>query len=307
MQAVYAYLQNQDEDLIRGEKELIRSIDKLYDLFIYQYSIIVEIFDFAYQRIEESKQKYLPTNEDLNPNTNLIDNRIYRALLENKEYQAEVNRLKISWRDELEMVRKLYNIIKESNEYQKYMSLPAPSFNADKKFIIDFFAEFVVPYENLESFYEEKNIFWASDFPVVNSYIVKSINSIKEKWGASDPIPDFRKETSLLKEDLSFARDLFRKTIISRGKYTDLISEKVINWEIERIAFMDILLLQMALTEILEFPNIPVKVSFNEYIEIAKEFSTPKSKVFINGLLDKLILDLKEKNMIRKTGRGLVE
>lgn len=307
MQAIYAHLQNQDEFLQRGEKELLRSINKLYDLFIYQISFILEIFLFAEQKLEEAKQKYLPREEDIHPSTNFIDNSIFRALYNNKEYIRESNRLKISWIDQQEMIRTLYSNIKDSPEYKKYMSFENPTFKQDKKLVIDLFGEYIAPYENLESFYEENNIFWASDFPVINSYIVKCLVSLKENWGENDPIPEFRKEDSLFEEDLTFARDLFNITVQKNELYREMISERVINWEIERIAFLDMILLEMALAEILEFPTIPVKVSFNEYIEIAKEFSTPKSKVFINGILDKMIMEFRKKNLINKKGRGLVE
>ncbi len=307
MQEVYAYLQRRDFNLPLAEKELLKSFEKLYDLFIYQLSFLAEIFDFAQLRAEEAKQKFLPTEEDLNPDTRLIDNRLIDLITKNKEYSFHVNRLKISWNDEKEMIRRILNDFRNNDEYKLFISSKNDSFNADKKILMDLFRGYVASNESLEGFYEAESMYWANDYPVVTSNIIKCLGGIKEGWNEDDHIPIFYTSPADKNEDKEFALTLFRKTILHRDEFEQIIGEKAVNWDLERIALMDMIILEMAITEILEFPTIPVKVSFNEYIEISKSYSTPKSKVFINGILDKLILDLKENNQIKKTGRGLVE
>ena len=307
MQEVYAYLQRGDSNLPLAEKELIKSFEKLYDLFIYQLSFLAEIFDFAQLRAEEAKQKFLPTKEDLNPDTRLIDNRLIDLITKNKEYSFHVNRLKISWNDEKEMIRGILKKFRNNGENKLSISSNNDSFTADKKFLVDLFRHYVAPDESLEGFYEAESMYWANDYPIVTSNIIKCLGKIIEKWNEDDHIPIFYTSPADKNEDKEFALTLFRKTVLHRDEFEQMIGEKAGNWDLDRIALMDMIILEMAITEILEFPTIPVKVSFNEYIEISKSYSTPKSKVFINGILDKLILDLKEKNQIKKTGRGLVE
>ena len=307
MQELYAYLQRGDANLPLAEKELLKSFEKLFDLFIYQLSFLAEIFDFAQLRVEDAKQKLLPTEEDINPDTRFIDNRLINLITQNKEYSFHVNRLKISWKDEKEMIRRILNNFRNNDEYKLFMSSKKDSFNADKKILTDLFREYVASNEALEGFYEEKSIYWANDYPIVTSNIMKCLGEIKEGWTGDDHIPIFYNDPADKNEAKEFALTLFRKTILHRAEFEQMIDKKAVNWELDRIALMDMIILEMALTEILEFPTIPVKVSFNEYIEISKGYSTPKSKVFINGILDKLIHDLKSNNQIKKAGRGLVE
>ena len=307
MQEVYAYLQRGEANLPLAEKELLKSFEKLYDLFIYQLSFLAEVIDFAKLRAEGAIQKFLPTEEDLNPDTRLTDNRLIDLITQNKEYSSHVNRLKISWNDEREMIRGILNDFRNNGENKLSVSSNKDPFSADKKFLTDFFRNYVAPYETLESFYEEKSIYWANDYPIVTSNIIKCLGEIKEGWNEEEHIPLFYTSPADKNDGKEFALTLFRKTILHRDEFEQMIGKKAVNWDLERIALMDMIILEMALTEILEFPTIPVKVSFNEYIEISKNYSTPKSKIFINGILDKLILDLKEKNQIKKAGRGLVQ
>jgi len=306
MQALYAYAQTDNADLVTGEKELIRSIEKLYELFIYQLSFIIEIFEFGERRIEESKLKFLPTQEDLNPNTKFINNKFIKTIRENAEYRMHVNKLKISWHEEEEMIRTIYNKFRNGKEYQTYMDSEDSSFKADKDIVIKLFKKYITTHSNFVSYCEEKNIYWANDFPVSTVYLIKSLKAINEGSHPLSPFPNFHNQEDQ-SEDYKFIKELFRKTILMGKDYDQMISDKAKNWELERIALMDMILLKMALTEFVELSNIPVKVSFNEYIEISKEFSTPKSKTFINGILDKLIIELTANGKIKKTGRGLVE
>jgi N utilization substance protein B len=306
MQAVYAYLLSENNDLVSGEKELMRSISKLHELFIYQISFLLKVFEFARQRIEDGKLKLLPAEEDINPNTKFVNNRFINQVYVNHDFQKQADKLKISWKEEEEMVRRLFNSIRLSQEYADYMAVEQCTYQEDKNIVIDLFKKYIAPYESLEGFYEEKNIYWANDYPLVNIQISKCLKDIDEKWNKDSPIPAFHEDGNE-QEALEFASQLYLKTILKGDEFGKLIADKALNWESDRIALLDMILLKMAICEISEFPSIPIKVSFNEYIEISKDYSTPKSKVFINGILDKLIADLREQNLIHKTGRGLVE
>lgn len=305
MQALYAFTLNNDPDILRGEDELVRSIQRLHELYVYQLSFLIEIFDFALHRLEEAKQKYLPTEEDLHPNTRFVDNRIILQLAGNLDYYRRSDHLKISWKEEEELVRRLYQSIRTSDLYKDYMSSPLDSYESDRTFLLDLFRQFLQNDEALLSFYEEKYMHWANDCNVAYYYIEKTIKALEENAARTDLLPGLTPLPE--EEDREFAAVLYKQTIRHNGEYEELISSRTLNWDTERIAMLDMLLLKMALTEITEFPSIPVKVSFNEYIEISKEYSTPKSKVFINGILDKLISELTLQNRINKSGRGLLD
>lgn len=305
MQSLYAFTLNGSPDILKGESELVRSILKLHELYIYQLSFLMEIVDFARQRMEEAKLKFLPTEDDLHPNTRFIDNRIVRQLTENLDFCRRADQLKISWKEEEEIVRRLYQAVRSSDMYREYMSSPESTFEKDRTFILDLFRQHINSEEAMISFYEEKSIHWANDFPVALYYIDRTIRALETGMKPSDPLPGLPPEPD--EEDRDFAVSLYRQTIRHSEEYGKLISERTLNWDMERIAMLDMLLLKMALAEFLEFPTIPVKVSFNEYIEISKDYSTPKSKVFINGILDKLINELTLENKIKKSGRGLLQ
>lgn len=309
LQALYAFHQSKNDRLDLGEKELLRSLDKLYELFIYQLSLIIEIVSFARKRIEENKLKFFPTEVDLHPNTRFIDNKFCALLSDNHDFNRYCNLFKINWADQDEMIRKLMTLIRESEEYKNYMNAEVCSFSRDKEILISIFKKIITHSEILQFFYEEKSIYWSDDFFVSNLMVIKVIKSWELNWDESYKLPlifdheaDFK-----VNEDKEFILNLFRKTILRSEEYGKLIENKVQNWEMDRIAIIDILLIKMALVELTESPSIPVKVTLNEYIELAKLYSTPKSKVFVNGILDKLIFDLKEKNLINKIGRGLMD
>jgi len=305
LQSLYAFMQSHNDRLDYGEKELLRSLDKLYEIYIYQLSLLVEIVDYAKKRIEENSRKFYPTKEDLNPNTRFVDNRFIRQLTVNKSYNAYIDKYKISWVDEEEMIRKLYIELRNSKFYKEYMEGPDSSYDIDKDFVIKIIKKIISESDSLHFFYEEKSIYWADDFYTANYLVIKTIKGFNEKQNELTPLPTLFKNNS--DEDKQFLVNLFRKVVLRSDEYFKMIEGKVKNWESDRLAVMDILLLKMALAELLEFPSIPVKVTLNEYIELSKMFSTPKSKVFINGILDKMISELKRNNEIKKTGRGLLE
>ncbi len=304
MQALYAFFQSDNLDLPRAERELFTQIDKIYDLYIYQLAFILELKHVALTLIEEAKNKRLPTSEDLNPNLKFVENKFINQLEENIHLKREMNNRKISWNNEYELVKRVFNAIKAGEEFGKYMHADDDSYKTHRKFVAEIFKEYMADYELLNHFYEEKQLHWGDDIYVVNPSVVKTIESFKEDATPESPLLKLYKDRE---EDEQFVKDLFRQTIMLNDETKKMIGDKTKNWEVERIAMMDVLLMQMAITEVLTFSSIPVKVTLNEFIEISKTYSTPKSKLFINGILDKLIADLKSEDRLNKTGRGLME
>ena len=308
LQSIYAFIQSNNDRIDVGERQLLTNLNKIFELYIHQISLLLAIVNFAKQRLEESKKKYFPTENDINPNRKFVDNRFITQIGENREILKKEDSLRISWKSEEELIRRIYSNIRQSNEFIEYMNSPDESYKADKEIIVKIFMNCIAESESLQYYFEEKNINWVVDYPTSIMMLIKTINSFKESDDEFKALPKlFKSEESKDNEDVDFIVRLFRKSILNREAFSKLISEKVKNWEIERLAIMDIIILVMAMTEMIEFPSIPIKVTFNEYIDISKNYSTPKSKVFINGMLDKLFVDLKENNRIKKTGRGLIE
>lgn len=309
LQGLYAYTQLDNRNPINGEKQLLRHFGKVYDLFIYQLSLLVEIRAFAEERMIEAKKKYYPTEDELNPNEKFIRNALLLQLAENNDLGSKVDALHINWKTETELVRKLFNQMRETETYKEYLSNPEQSYKADKLFISALFEEVIIPNENLHYYFEELDLNWTDDYFLVAQLVLMTISAYKVSWTDTKSLPTLFKDE--LDEDggqdLIFARDLYKKTIRFSDEYLEIIRPKILNWEIDRVALMDMLILKMALVELIEMTSIPVKVTMNEYIEISKYFSTPKSKIFINGILDSLILELKTSGKIKKIGRGLVD
>ncbi len=311
MQALYGFFLNAEDRMDKAEKQMMQNTDRIYDLFIYQLSVLVEITEVARKHIETGRQKYLPTPEETAPNMKFAENRIVTLLEKNHDYRRHFEALRINWADEQDLFRKLFQQIRETPEYQAYMASDKNSFEEDRRLIITIFRDFIADSQELQQLYEEKNIYWADDYDIVSYMIIKTLNSFSSKMDEFMLLPDLfikpgeNEEDEM--EDRAFMKDLFRKTIVNADQYDVLISAKAEHWELERIALMDTLLIRMALCELMSFPSIPIKVTLNEYIEISKMYSSAKSKVFINGMLDKLIVQLKAEKKIRKTGRGLIE
>jgi N utilization substance protein B len=309
LQALYAFTLSQNDRLDLGEKELLRSLDKLYEIYIYQLSLVIEIVNFARKRQEENKVKFFPTQDDLNPSSRFVDNRLYLQMTGNRDFQNYIEKYKINWSDQEDMIRKFFAEIKESREFKDYMNAETNSFTDEKEIFVKIYKKYLAKSEILQFYYEEKSIYWSDDFHISNLLAIKTIKSWEPGWNELKKLPVFfvPDKDGGKDEDKEFIINLFRKTILKSDEYEKLIDDKVKNWEMDRIAVMDVLLIKMALVEILESPSIPIKVTLNEYIELAKLYSTPKSKVFVNGILDKLIVDLKNQNRINKAGRGLME
>lgn len=307
LQALYGFFKSDSDRIDLGEKQLFVSVNKLYELCFWQLAAIIEISEFAKVRLEESKLKHFPSAEDLNPNTKFVDNAFVKMLSENDSFKRKVAAYKVLWGEERELIRKLYVKVKESKEYSTYMSSGIQSFEEDQEFIIKIFKKQISKHDTLRHYYEDLSIYWSDDYHSATSIVVKIINSFSLESDKSHSLPTiFKDESNEFCEDKDFLKKLYRKSIIDSDKYEKLITDKTVNWDFDRIASMDILILKMALAELFEFPSIPIKVTLNEYIELAKYFSTPKSSIFVNGILDKLIADLTASKEIMKVGRGLM-
>lgn len=308
LQGLYAYFQGGESQIENAEKHLIQSIAKLTELYYIQFSFFLEVVDFYIRRMEESKHKFLPTDEELNPVAKFVNNQIVAKLRENKELASAIRNYKISWTEEQENIRKVYQRIRESKEHREYLDSSENSFKEDKEFATRMFKKYILQSPELQFFCEERSIYWVDDFDVTASYALKTIRLIT---------PEFLESGSLLslfvkgreedpKEEQKFILELFHQTIMHSDEFEEKIKGRLKNWELDRIALTDIILIKMALSEFIFFPTIPVKVTLNEYIELSKHFSSVKSKLFINGILDKLVSDLVEQDRIHKSGRGLI-
>lgn len=300
LQTIYSFEINDSRDFISAEKQLEKSIHELYGLFIYLLSFYVELVNYAQKRIGESQKKLVPTNEDLHPNKNFIQNRFYLLLRASEPFQKQLKKRKITWHTEPELFRDFYLEVQQTDLYKKYMSEEKHSFKQDKILVADLFKNLIVDNQVLRSILEEKSIFWTDDYETGVMMVVKAMTF--HDWKKNSFPALFRNEEI---EYEKFGKELLRKCMMKSAEYDAMIEEHLKNWDYERIALMDILIIKAALTEFTEFQSIPTKVTLNEYIEIAKLFSTPKSKVFINGILDKLLHVLQKEGKIQKTGRGL--
>ena len=311
LQALYAFFQSDGNDIAVGEKQLLHSTDKLYELYIHQLSFLIKLGDFGRNRIEEAKKKFYPTAEDLNPNTRFIDNRFLLQIEDNKEFQRWKNKLKINWGDEENLFHKLYLEIKSGDDFNEIMKRQNFGYKEDKELINMIVTNYLPEYENLRNYYEDRSIYWSDeDYDISLMMLIKTISMFKENWGPERSLPPLFKEDDMDEEsdeDRKYMVKLFRYCILRSDEYGKLIEEQAENWELERIAVMDTIIMKMALAELMVFPSIPVKVTINEYIEISKSYSSAKSKLFINGILDKLVTKLKNDGQIKKSGRGLME
>ncbi len=299
---LYAYYSTDEKSLSATEKELFFTIHKSYDLYHYLLALVPEIADYAEKRIEIRRKKHHPTEEDLNPNTKFITNQVIQQLRSNRQLNTYLDQKKLSWSDHPELIKELYLLMIETEEYTNYMADDNRSFLDDRKFIEKLFNKVILLAEDLYVLLEEKSIFWNDDVEFVISMIVKTIKRFNELSDSDHSLMPLYKD----QEDRDFTKDLIRKAIVNHNELRELIKEHSKNWDMERIAFMDILIMQLAITEFLYFPSIPTKVSMNEYIELSKFYSTEKSRNFINGILDKTLKDLKQLDKINKVGRGLI-
>lgn len=302
LQILYAYYSSEEKSLNNTEKELFFCIHKTYDLYHYLMALVIDIADYAENRIEIKKNKHQPTHDDLHPNTKFVSNLFIQQLRENRQLNAYLNQTKLSWVNHPDLIKELYLIMMESEMYQNYIQNETLSYVDDRKFIEKLFSKIFLVSEELYQVLEEQSIYWNDDIEFVISVIVKTFKRFNEFSDSNHGLMPLYKDD----EDRDFAKELLRKSIINHDELHGLIKIHSSNWDVDRIAFMDILMMQLAITEFLYFSSIPTKVTMNEYIEISKFYSTEKSRNFINGILDKTLKDLKKEGKINKVGRGLV-
>jgi transcription antitermination protein NusB len=326
LSVLYAYNRKEWNDLESAEQELMLSIKKSYDLYHLILLLLIELSDIAHEKVLLSRQKRMPSPEDLDPNTRFADNRVINQIRNNEQlrkYSAAnpllwtkknkitnfsslskfLNSSGLSWSSYPEAPRLIFNELVEWESYKEYMSSRDNSFKTDMKFVKDIVTQFLPVCEELEIALEELSIYWNDDLPYVSTMIKNSLGRFRDNdTGASISLPSlFTNE-----DDEKYAKVLLRKTILRNEENSAMIDRNTTNWEVERIALMDKLVMQLAVTEIVEFPEVPVKVTLNEYIDISKDYCTAKSSTFVNGILDKIVREMRVNGTFAKTGRGLV-
>ena len=300
MQALYAYYRG-NKDLVLVEKNMIRSVYEVGKLYYALLNVIVAVKEEAEKKIEIGLHKNFPTEEELHPNRKFVNNQVIKLLEEHEELQEFTAKNKqLDWSVEGIYPAKIYKEIQEDKKFLKYMASGENNFDADRDIVMHIFSAHIAPNDELFDFLEDQNLSWADDLHIANTMVYNTLKSFEE--GKSN-----RLFTLLLDEEhLEFTRDLVRQCVHHEKELTELIEEKAQNWDFDRIALVDRLILQMALAEFLYFPSIPPKVTINEYVELSKNYSTPKSKTFVNGILDKSLKDLKEAGKLRKSARGMM-
>ncbi|MBP6429669.1 MAG: transcription antitermination factor NusB [Bacteroidales bacterium] len=290
LQLLYAFQINDCSDKEGHKKKLIDSFRHLVDLQTYLFSALLEFHSIANDKIDDNKQKMLPTTEDLNPNLKFIENEFFKNLLEDKTLNQRVNKLKINWSEEKDLFKNIFKRFVESDSYKNYMSSEKVDYVSERLIVVQLFKNYLICNEQFFDVLCEKKLEWESDYDVIAQNALKYL---KEYNGKSD----IELDESF---DIEFITGLFLNTINNDLEFKELIDGRIQNWDLDRIALMDVIIIKMGIAELIYCPEIPVNVTLNEYVELAKEFSTQKSKLFVNGLLDKLMVDLRSKGKIKK-------
>lgn len=302
MQSIYAVNQHSSDDLIKEEKFLFYSMESIQDLYLLIFSTFIELRNKEEIYIELSSKKHLATAEEKNPNKKFINNQVLNILSNQETLTDALEDRKINnWKLNDDLIIQLLDDVKKSEVYLNYLNDLTSSFENDVKFMVDLFTKVIAPNERFFDYLEDNKLTWVDDYAMVNTLISKQLKAIKDVYFQIE-IPKVYKD----QDDKDFAKQLFLKTILNDKELANEYVNKTPNWDTERIAIIDTVLLKMAICELLKFPSIPVKVTINEYLEIAKEYSTPKSSIFINGILDNIVKDYKQQNKLNKTGRGLI-
>ncbi len=300
LKSLYAHLKSDSTSLKASEKYLVDSIDKAYDLYFQMLSLIAEVARYAESRQEIAKQKKLATYEDLNPNRRFVDNAVVQLLATSDTLGDEVASRKLTWARHSDTIKHIYNNLIEADYYKSYMSASVNTFIDDRKFVEDFYASLAED-EMLQESLDEMSLLWNDDLNFILYMVVRTVSSLKRSHTDVKLLPQFKSE-----DDLEFAKTLFVKSLVKYEENQDLVDHFTSNWDVERVAFMDNLIISIALTELLTFESIPVKVTLDEWIDIAKYYSSPTSSTFINGVLDRAANELRESGKIAKSGRGLL-
>lgn len=302
MQILYAWSRKSDSTIQQAEKELRTSLERSYQMFFLILLLLFDLVDYAAERIRLGREKNRPTPEELHPNERFVNNRLIRDLRQYEELKKYIQNHSLGWQDNTILVKKLYNSLTETEAYREYMEHDADNYKNDRAILKYILGELFASSDELQAGLEEQSIYWNDELEFVLSALIRFIDLFPARKGREITLPPMYKS----REDEQFALELLHKSILHREEYTGIIEKHTKNWEVDRIARLDMLILIQAITEILHFPDIPVRVSINEYIEIAKYYSTGKSPVFINGILDKIVVDLRKEDKVHKEGRGLI-
>lgn len=300
VKALFAHLKSGADNMIASEKTLMTSVDKAYDLYFQILILPVELVRYAEQRQELAKQKKLATHEDLHPNTKFVDNAVIRVIANSDAVNDRIASRKLGWARYPELIRTLYTQLTESEYYKDYMLREERSFDDDRRLVEEFFKE-LQNCEALDEVLEEISILWSDDLPFIVMMILRTLSSLRPSHSELKVPSKFKSD-----DDPQFLKTLFEKALINYPDYQQYIEKFTSNWDVERIVFMDNLIIGTAMAELTSFPSIPVKVTLDEWIEISKYYSTPGSSTFINGVLDKIVESLSAEGRIKKSGRGLI-
>jgi N utilization substance protein B len=302
MQSIYVMHQQQSDQLDKEEKFLFQSIENTQDLYLLLLSALVETKKKEELYIDIASKKHLATKEERNPSLKFVHNRVLMALSSSKALEQALKERKINnWQQNDDIILYLIESIKDSKLYQNYMKVPTSNFEEDRNFIAELYTEIIAPSEKLYDYLEDHKLTWLDDLPGINTLILKQIKQFKSETDLLI-IPEVYKDD----DDKEFVTNLFRKTVLNEAELSKEYIDKTPNWDVDRIAEIDTIILKMAICELLKFPSIPTKVTINEYLEIAKEYSTPKSSIFINGILDNLVKEFEKDKRLTKSGRGLL-
>ena len=301
MQSVYAMIKSYDDDVLKEEKFIKHSIKRMFDLYVLLLDLLVEVQKLAVEKQEISKKKYLATKEDLSPNRKFVENKLIKKIAESSSLTLYKESQNLdNWSKDDEYIKIIWDLLQNSDLFSEYLNSSEDSFNSDKDFVVAFFKEIIAPNLKLADYFEGENITWVDDIPFVNTWVVRSLS--KQKSSNAFKLSSLYKN----QDDQDFVSDLFKKVILNHHSFENDIKIHTPNWETDRIADMDMILIKMGVCEFLNFPFIPTKVSINEYIEIAKDYSSEKSGYFVNGVLDKLSREFLKDKKIVKVGRGLL-
>lgn len=297
---LYAHLKSDSDNLKASEKYLVESIDKAYDLYFQMMSFVVEVARYAESRIELAKQKKLPTYEDLNPNRRFVDNAVIALIANSDSVNDILAERKLGWTNQYDTIKDVYNRLIETEFYKKYMSASVSTFTDDRKFVEEFF-QWLESDEQLAEVITEMSILWADDYGFALYLALRTVQHVKRSHTEVKVLPKFKSE-----DDLDFAKRLFIKSLVDYEDNQAVVDRYSKNWDVERVVFMDSLIISIAIVELTQFDSIPVKVTLDEWIDIAKYYSSPTSSNFVNGVLDKVVAEFTEQGLISKSGRGLL-
>ena len=304
LQALYSFYQSGQKDALKTEHELFTGIEKTYDLFLFLLLVFPELSEQERIYRIDQPQKFILSGSEKKVVHSLSENTVVTILNSDRAFQKAIKQRNLSWQGDIELIKKIFHHLRTSEEYKQYITAPDHSPETDIDFCILLFKKFILELDFVSQSIEEKNLYWADGFEFASAMVLRTIKNSKPVKGGQFDLPYIYKDEA---DDRQFAKNLLHNTIKDDAYFMQIIDAKTKNWDVERIALVDVIMLKMALCEVLHLSTVPVKVSINEYLDIAKDFSTPKSNQFINGIIDKLVIDLKNENKIVKTGRGLVE